>query len=169
MAALKIYTGAAFVTAVGKVFDGSAWKEKMKFHNGSAFVDLFGPTVTLDATDVVNVRTGSQNCWSGVTYFSDGTEKAATNVGLYTVSRGNWLDSGLNSQVWLERTINTGSLSTDGIGAGRVIMTSDHIMERTRFTFGISTCNLTIRAYDAASGGNLLSTATYLLSAEQTI
>ncbi len=42
MAVFKIYDGTAWITIIAKVWDGAAWQEKLKYHDGVAFIDLFG-------------------------------------------------------------------------------------------------------------------------------
>lgn len=57
MGLLKVYTGAAFVTAVGKVFDGSVWKNQQKFWNGTAWIDLFASGGTVPLVSDIEIKT----------------------------------------------------------------------------------------------------------------
>jgi hypothetical protein len=68
--------------------------------------------------------------------------------------------------VWVERTVNSGTLDTDTIGASRVVCSTDRIVGITRSSAGTDTANVTLEFFDAASGGNSLDTATIALSAE---
>lgn len=127
-----------------------------------------GIRVSLNADDVTR-DTASNPTYAGVQYNSSGSEFANNVDGSssYTVSRGAWLDAGLNSEVWLERVINSGSLNSNDPGAGRMQMTSTIFLEVADSTIpgGPVECNVTINAYDAATDGQLLGTATYTLSA----
>jgi len=166
MATLKVYNGSSWDTCVGKTYDGSAWVEKMKFYDGSAFQDLYTSlTVSMAAGGITNARVFS-TCYAAVSFNTDGNEWASTNAGSLTVSRGQWLDVGTSAEVWIEYTVNSGSLNWLG-WAGRKQLTTT----RTAGVFkaspaGFHTANVTFRMYDAASGGNLLDTKTYTISAE---
>ena len=106
---------------------------------------------------------------AGVAYNGDGTEDASTAAGLYTVSRGSWLTSGSPSEVWLERTINSGTLTNSDPGTGRhqLNLVRTLAVQDTTIPGGAVTCNVTVEFYDAATGGNLLDAVTYTLSAER--
>lgn len=119
-------------------------------------------------TSGVNRTINTGTCYAGVEYNNSGAEWASTNTGAFTSSRGDWLDVGNSSDVWVSRTINSGSLNWEDPGTGR------HNLGTTRrfgiqSSVGLRTANITVNFYDAASGGSLLGSATYLLSAEQGI
>ena len=116
---------------------------------------------------VNNVRSGA-DCFAGVRFNSDGTEQASENTGTFNVSRGNWLGQGAASLVWIERTINSGTLDWTDSGAGRLQLNTTRSFGNTRTTIGIDTTGMTFDFYDAAAGGNLLATVTYNLVSEVT-
>lgn len=124
---------------------------------------LTGVTVVFDGSNVSKSTVGG-TCFATIRFGSDGdeyengTDSSATANSL----RGTYLLSGLNSEVWIERTVTLGTLDTDP-GAGRQQMTSD-------FTCGIETTTtkftaVTFTAWDAASGGNQLDSESVTLSA----
>jgi hypothetical protein len=123
------------------------------------------PNVTNNQSEIgVTVR-------AGVQVNSDGDWYSSDNAGNYSAAGGTWLTAGANSDVWVERTINseTGTgLDVDDIGASRVAMTTTRELRVSRTSTGVSTANVTLTFYDAASGGNVLDTATIALEAEQT-
>lgn len=102
-------------------------------------------------------------------YSSDGYERynnTPTNIEYNNSARGLWLDSGSASAVWLERTINSGTLHTDP-GAGRLNLGSSRsfVVEDTSPLASNKQCNLTMDFWDAASGGTKIGTATFTLTA----
>lgn len=123
-----------------------------------------GPTVAMLGILLTNSRS-SGVCKADVKLGSDGDVYESDNTGAFGASTDTWLDAGSNTQVWVERTISTGTLSTDGIGAGRVAMTSDRTIGVTRSTSGSKQATGNFRFYDAASGGTLLHTATWDITA----
>jgi hypothetical protein len=151
------YSGSWREVKTIEVKSGGVWRE--------VYTSAAAPVVT----------TSSANCWrstdAGVAYAnlafnSDGDEYMnptfpATSPAT-TVSRGTWLTSGSAADVWVERTIDSGSLSTDP-GTGR------HNLATTR-TFGVYaglggfvTAYVTFKFYDAATGGNLLHTSASIM------
>lgn len=127
-----------------------------------------GTEVSLNTAGVTNLSENNPTI-AGVAYNLSGAEAASNSAGSYVVSRGNWLDTGNNFDVWFERTINTGSLNDDDPGDGRLIMTSTRTVAVRDNTIpgGPVTCNLTITMWDAASGGSKLDEVTYTLSAQR--
>ena len=127
-----------------------------------------GLTVSPDTSVVTNIRVGA-TCWAGVVFSSLGTENENTPANSFTVSRGNWLDAGDSSEVWIERTINSGpGFNVDDPGAGRLQLNVNRKFNQNRTTIGVRTTNVTFDFWDAASGGNQLATVTYDVIAEQT-
>ncbi len=165
MAVLKVYNGSTWDTAVGKTYNGATWEEKMQFYNGTAFVELY-PTLEISplASGVTNSSINT-DCIAGIQYSLSGAETASNNAGGYSVSRGDWLDVGLNSEVWIQRVINTGTLTVDA-GSGRLVLSTTRTFSYTQVGVGIGGPNITFNFYDAASGGNLLDSVTFVLSAE---
>lgn len=77
-----------------------------------------------------------------------------------------WLDGGLNSQVWVQRTIISGTLDTDA-GSGRLACTSDRVWGKLQNVIGgPNDCVIDLKFYDAAAGGNLLDTQRVTLRVE---
>ena len=114
---------------------------------------------------------GASPCYSGIKIDADNNIYSSGLTGTYVgVHDSDYVKNGTTSQVYVERTINTGALTTDGIGASRVVCSTDRTVEciDTDSGAGSVDCNLTVSFYDAASGGNLLDTATYDLSANYT-
>jgi hypothetical protein len=96
----------------------------------------------------------------GDLYYSDAT-------GAYGAAEGTWLTQGSTSNVWVERTIVSGTLDTDTIGAGRVSMTTNRFMGVVRSTVGTKTATVSVEFFDAAAGGNSLgATANFDISAD---
>jgi len=169
MATLKVYNGSSWDVAVAKTWDGSAWEDQMKFHDGTSWVELY-PALAVSLATAGVVRSTIGDCYAGVQYNSTGLEYESPPGGGtgFSISRGYWLDGGSNSEVWIERIINSGSLYSDS-GSGRLALTSSRAFQvrDTSTSGGPVTCNLTINAYDAASGGNLLDSVTFTLSANK--
>lgn len=127
------------------------------------------PIVSLNTSNV-SQSTVIGTCYANLRYSSTGEEFQNSNaiVNNYTLSRGNWLDAGDPSDVWLERTINSGSLNLDP-GGGRLIMTSNRsfqCIDTNPGAGGSQSANLDIEMWDAASGGSTFdSVAGLILSA----
>jgi hypothetical protein len=88
----------------------------------------------------------------------------SNNAGSYFVD-GVWLVTGLNSEVWVERTLDSGTLTTDHIGSGRLSLVASPISDVRRSTNGFKTCTLTYEFFDAASMGNSLGSKQIVLTA----
>ena len=124
-----------------------------------------GPAVdTSVITDLENFRVFSSPCYARVKCDNDGDWYESNNAGSYSAAEGTWLTSGLNSEVWIERTIDSGTLTTDA-GSGRLACSVDRVFDVQRSTFGAKTCTLTFEFWDAASGGNSLGTKQIVLTA----
>lgn len=130
-------------------------------------------SVDASGNNISNIRFNN-TCYAGVSFQSDENEHnnqgsaddsthAATLIQQY-------IFGGSAAQVWLSRTVNSGSLSHADPGSGR------HQLSTTR-RLGIhqtgigqhTTTNVTVNFHDAASGGNLLDTVTFNLDAEFTV
>ena len=165
MAVLKVYDGSSFITAIGKTYNGASWEDQMNFHDGSAFVELYptGPAVSPSTSQIVYTIFSAGTCYATIEFHSNGVEymnSTGTDSGDAT-SRGNWLDSGLNSEVWINRIINSGTLNRYDAGSGRQVMSTTRRYGISKSTNGSKTTNMTFEFWDAASGGNLLGTVTY--------
>lgn len=125
------------------------------------------PTVSLSTADILNNSGDIGTCYANLQYHTDGTEN--TNSPDYSdnyndTSRGSWLDSGSSSDVWFERTINSGSLWVDP-GAGRLNLGTTRTLKVRDTNSGASaqSCNLDIEMWDAASGGSSLDSVAGLI------
>lgn len=110
---------------------------------------------------------------AGISVNGDGTEKGASADGLGTmnVNRGSWLTSGSAADVWIERTIVSGSLNHSDPGAGRKSMDGlsyEFSNQDTNIPGGADLCTITLTAWDAASGGTKLDEVTMTFSATRT-
>lgn len=171
MTVVKLYNGTVWETCVFKVWDGSVWQEVPYYWDGSAWVELnasaAGPEVSPSISDVRRTNP-SGTCYAGLQINLNGTEY--TNLmgssSALTISRGLWLDSGLSSEVWIERTVNSGDLNWRDPGAGRLICsTTREYGCRKAGQDGTEVANVTFDYYDAASGGSLLDSVTITIEA----
>ncbi len=125
------------------------------------------PTVSVDWGGELLSRTrAGATCHATLKFDADGDKYKSNNQGNFSAAYKTWLTLGLNSEIWVERTINSGTLAVDTIGGSRVLMTSDRALGIVKTSSGIGTANITVDFYDAASDGNLLATGTLNLSAE---
>jgi len=141
-----------------------------------AVVATTTPTITTDivSANTNNVSTSNDSpadAFAGVQYNSTGGEWSSTGGGTFSVGRGQWLDVGPSSAVWVERVINSGTLSWQDAGTGRLVLSTTRSYGVTDTTIGggAVTANVTFNFYDAASGGNLLDSVTLDLTAEKTV
>ena len=129
-----------------------------------------GPTVSASTANVTRSAVANPTI-AGVQYNSSGVEYATqfNGNGAYNISRGNWLDTGLNSEVWIERTLNSGTLTHADPGTGRKVLstTRSYAVHDATIPGGSVDCNVTFDFYDAASGGSLLDSVTIDLSANR--
>jgi len=127
-----------------------------------------GLAISPSSADSSNSRFGS-TCYAGVQYDNSGEEYKRSNTGTWQgTSRGAWLDGGSVGGVWIERTINSGSLNTDAL-AVRLNLGTQRNFGLNRATPGTDTCNITFDFYNAASGGDLLDSVTFDISAQYII
>lgn len=122
-----------------------------------------GATVSWDGHTRSNDRTGA-TCTTRWQCNSDGDKYISNNVGSLT-SYKTWLLTGLNSEVWIERTITSGSLTTDDIGSGRVSCSSDLTLGVQQTSVGTKRCIMTVEFFDQASGGSAIATGTLDITA----
>lgn len=129
-----------------------------------------GPTVSPSSADISRSAVANPTI-AGVQFNSSGVEYATQHSGngAYTVSRGNWLDTGLNSEVWIERTEDVGTLTYTDPGSGRKVLstTRAYAVHDATIPGGSVDCTVTFDFYDAASGGSLLDSVTIDLSANR--
>lgn len=115
--------------------------------------------IIVNMTDVTvnNTRSGV-DCLSNMKVDQDGDIYESDNTGAYGASAQTWLDAGSSSAVWVARTVTLGTLTTDA-GTGRLQCNVDREFGVTDPPGAASKqANITLKFYDAASGGNLLFT-----------
>lgn len=169
MAVLKVYNGSTWDTIIGKTYNGSTWEDKMRFYDGTRFEELYPvvpPEVTVAATKAI---------FSGPNLFpsvSNAICKVDEDGDLYSKITGGsfiayetWLDVGTNNQVWVERTIISGTLTIDP-GAGRLACTAERIYTVLQVGEGQKVCVIDLKWYDAVSGGSLLDTQRVTLTGD---
>ena len=154
---------------------GGVWKEvdQAGIRVGGVWKDTLvsGPTVSPVGNGDTNFRFGSA-CYAGVQFNTSGIEYEYTAAGSATSSQGNWLDSGLSSEVWVEWTRTGGTLGAwNSINPGTIRrqLSSTWSYRIIRSTNGTNTIAGYFKMYDAASGGNTLwtgPTATWSAEAE---
>ena len=120
--------------------------------------------VSVSDTSVDNLET-SGTVYANYKIDADGSIYKSASNGGYGSAFETWLVNGLNSDVWVERTINLGTLSTDDIAGSRVQCNSDLEIGVTRSIVGEKAAQVQLDFYDAETGGNLLDSATIDLAA----
>jgi hypothetical protein len=151
---MKVYNGSSFV-GIPKVWTGSAWTTL---------------AVTLDATFNTNGDSNfrfSAICFAGLQINLNGTEYEYTNSGTLG-SIGTWLNSGLNSEVWVECVLISGTWNSINAGTGtRLRCDTTRSWRLKQSSNGVNTVQCNFKFWDAASGGNLLDeTGTIFFTAE---
>jgi len=98
---------------------------------------------------------------------SDGNYYQSNEDGFFSIANELWLESGAASAVWVERTIDSGTLDTDDIGAGRVNLGAGNFDIGVSSAFGgVQNATFTLNFYNASSGGTLLDTAQISVSGD---
>lgn len=127
-------------------------------------------SVSIDVNGRTNTRENA-NCYAGAQFATSGINYEITASAGYA-NVGTWLDAGTASDVWVQwvRTGGTlGAWNSINPGTGRVQVSTTRTYRIVRATTGTDTIIGYFRAYDAASGGNLLDTgATGTYSAQRT-
>lgn len=103
----------------------------LRFLMGNTFAD----TVTIRTT---NYQRGQTNpiCYSGVKFDADGNQYARQSNGGWS-SLGSWLVKGSAGNYYIQRTVNAGTLTTDG-GDG-VLLSTDRIYDVQQTINGVTT------------------------------
>ena len=171
-AELKVKSGGSWrtITAPEVKYSGS-WRaiKTIEVKSGGVWREVFASIIVSPATTGDYNSASSGTVYAGVSFNSDSVEYEYNAVG-GQYSLGNWLDSGLNSEVWVERVITSGSFNSIDAGAGRLQLSTTRSFRLSRSASGSKTCQVTFNFYDAASGGNLLfTTGSILYEAERTI
>ena len=174
-AELKVKSGGSWrtITAPEVKYSGS-WRaiKSIEVKSGGVWREVFasGPTVSPSATAIYYNLSGAGTCYAIVRFNSNGIEyknNLASNTTMGS-SRGTWLDTGLNSEVWVQRTINSGSLNYVDAGSGRLqLSTSRDFGVSKSGASGQQAVGITFKFYDAASGGNEIASVTYNITAEK--
>lgn len=129
-----------------------------------------GPTVNASSAPVFHLA-DLNPVRAGVTYNGSGFEFSNSGgTSSYSVSRGSWLTSGSASDVWMEwswtgDTLDVSPASTPPrlqMNTGRLFEIQD-----TSYLGGSESGSLTVSFYDASSGGALLDSVTFNLTAER--
>jgi len=143
---------------------GGTWREVWAAGGG-------GPVVSMSSFSVYAYSTVAET-YAQVRYSTTGEEfeNSSDTLDNFSSSRGDWLTSGTASDCYIERTVNSGSLNYRDFGATRLQMTANRELGVRDLTAiaGYQTANVTVRMYDAASGGTQLDSVTYVVEAEYT-
>lgn len=166
-AELKVKSGGTWRTITApEVKSGGVWRtiKSIEVKSGGVWRSVYasGPSVSPNGAGDYNSRYNNW-CYAGLQWNANGTEYVYTATG-GTTSRGVWLDSGLNSEVWVEWTRTGGTLGDwDSLGAGNNgvrLQCSTTRSFRLVDSQGVGNASETIigkwEMWDAASGGNLL-------------
>ena len=112
-------------------------------------------------------------CYAGIQLKTNNSIVESGATGAYTtIINSPVVIGGTLAEVWAERSITSGALTTDTIGAGRVQCSIGWQLEcyDANSTNGSEEeCLVVVSFYDASTAGNLLDTATYDLYANYTI
>lgn len=179
MPPLQVNIGGTWKTVSGiEVNVGGTWKTVSSVENniGGAWKTSYttGGSVSVQLTAQSLQRLTTQECYSGIKIDSDGGiyTKDAAGVSGWTDSGDNWLLSGANTDVWVLATYlpGTGSpaLYSSSAVNTRLSLAGDRfwMIRDTTDGGGEVTGTLDIFLYDAATGGNLLTSRSYSLDAE---
>lgn len=171
----KINVAGTWKTPTTKINVAGVWKSptSVKINVAGTWKEIgaVAPTCSLSSTSVSH-NDDISTTYAGVDYKSNGIEyqNSSPNSTSCTVSRGNWLDTGSPSAVWGNVQINSGGLWTQELATytSRIVMTTDKLIMVRDTNSGISfaSANVTVRMYNASSGGSLLSSATFGLTAQ---
>ena len=128
-----------------------------------------GP-LTVVATNDTQRHNQSSTCYSGMKIDTNNIIYANNAGGSWVVHNSNYVVNGVPSDVYVERTIDSETglgLTFDGIGASRVQVSVDRIIQAVDTTDGGASAGavVTVAFYDAPAGGNLLDTVVYDLQA----
>lgn len=103
------------------------------------------------------------NVSSGIKFDADGDVYRMTILGAWQ-RIGTWLINGTNSDYYISRTIDSGSLDTDA-GAGPLQMNSDRAYAIVQTTVGTSTAMISVTISNSTTGSPVLDGKSYTLKA----
>lgn len=109
--------------------------------------------------------------FSGIKIDSNGTIYKRDGTTTWVTTGNDWLLSGLNENVWVECTLDSGSLFASSSTGVRLQCTTDYfwqVRDNIQGDAGV-TANITIKLWDAATGGNELASRAYNPDAEWTV
>lgn len=114
-----------------------------------------GPTVSARLDGRINSEQEPATVYCGARVDSAGDEWEFDEFA-NAINQTIWLDTGSSSDVWIERTISSGSWNSQDPGAGRHNLGTTRNFRVVRSTVGSQSCTCTFDFWDAASGGNNL-------------
>jgi hypothetical protein len=172
---IKARIGTVWKDLTPSIKVGAAWKTPDAVHVkvGGVWKKIWNAlSVQLTAQNLV--RLVNQTCYSGIKIASDGNiwTKDAAGSNTWTDSGDDWLLAGANTEVWVMATWLTGTGSPSLISSSavntRLACTTDRLwmIRDTVDGGGEVTGTLDLFLYDAATGGNLLTSRSYALDAE---
>lgn len=151
---------------------GGVWKAatQASVKVGGVWKDCIGlyPVISPSSTAIFKLRASSGFAWAAVEFRSTGVEYEnvnATNT-TQTLSRGTWLDTGLNSEVWIQDASSVGDAWNVTPGTTRLVLSTTRIWKMRASTGGLVTRTALFNFYNAASGGDLIGSVTYEITAE---
>ncbi len=151
---------------------GGTWRAIKKVHVrvGGVWQEVYtsGPTVIVAATKFISRYNFGGPCYAVVQVDADGdlydNSNGANNIA--NTSYETWLDSGLNSEVWVLATKVSGSNPVGPTLNVRHACTADRKWYVTALGTSTVNCTLDVQFWDASTGGTNLDTQTVNLSAE---
>ena len=147
------YSGSWRAIQTIEVKSGGSWR----------LVFALAPSVVVAATKLIeDIVDDPSNAEAKVKVDADGDLYAGTPG--YS-SYETWLDSGYNTQVWVQRTIVSGSLDTDS-GSGVLACTTDRVFGTLQTVVGTDEAVIDLKFYSDSGGINLLDTQRVTLHAE---
>jgi hypothetical protein len=109
---------------------------------------------------------GLKPCTAGIRIDSDGDVYSKSNDGSSWQRVGTWLLVGPNTNFWVSRTIDSGSLAVDA-GAGPLACTADRDYSIANAALGTTkTTLLTIELSNDASGSPIIASVQYEIEAD---
>ncbi len=168
-AELKVKSGGSWRTITNpEVKVSGTWRaiQTIEVKVAGVWEEVFAPGIIVSP---VNDQILSLDFLGGTVYAylkidNDGIEyrNATSGSPAFGISRGNWLDKGAAGDVWVQRVLDSGTLNGADPGAGRLNLGTDRIFGNKQIGVGDTSTTVTYNYYDAASGGNLLGSATVL-------
>lgn len=128
----------------------------------------------LDTSALDLIADGNGTVTAQVVFYTDGTIANNSRAGggrlntLMTPNPAYWWTGGTPPATWMSYTSTGGGTITGGLAAGtRYQLNVNRTLGISRAIVNAADRNFTLSFYDAASGGNLLGTKTYTVTAER--